>query len=246
MLFHCLKCENYWILTRKESPLDCSSVEKIQNSLEKSNLIGRQPLHFFTFNGKKYVLRNFYHGGVLGNVFKYSFWEKNVRSFREFQILCQLHEFGLPVVNPLFALKTNGLFYNQSISTEYIENTEDFNCITEFSKTILDNLFMIIDKFFDHGLFHPDLNIKNILFEKGTEKIYLLDLDKAKLFKKGLSEKKRVYIYKRLFRSFDKMGKINIFLDYSFDNVPKSVEKAYKSYLKISKVRSLLWIFNKK
>jgi len=107
-------------------------------------------------------------------------------------------------------------------------------------------MFLELEKFFDFGLFHPDLNIKNILVKTDEEKIFLLDFDKAVLQKNSLSVENRTKIYKRLFRSFDKMGKINTLKTFSFTNLPDYIEKSYLAYLKTANLHSFLWIFNKK
>lgn len=246
MSFHYLKCNNYTVLAETSNHLTCSEFSKILENLEVSKLKGRKQLYLFNYFNETFVLRNFHHGGVLQNIFKYKFWEKNVRSFNEFKLTVELFKKNLPVLKPLFAFKSNGNFYTQSISTKLLTNSKDLYLIENIDKLLIEKMFKTIEKFFDFGLIHPDLNIKNILYCTENNKLYLIDFDKAKLQKNPLTEKLRSNIYKRLFRSFDKMGKISVFDNFSFENLPEYIEISYKDYLKISKFRSLLWIFNKK
>jgi tRNA A-37 threonylcarbamoyl transferase component Bud32 len=244
MLFHFLKCDNQTILKEKNNTLNCQSLENIFNSLEKSNLSGRKPLYNFSYNNQTFVLRKFYHGGVFRNLFKDKFFEKKVRAFEEFKVLQFLTQKKLPVVKPLFAMKSNNFPYSQCLATKFLENSNDLVNFDSFSNKLIEKIFKQIELFFDAGLIHSDLNIKNILIK--NNEIYLIDFDKAKIANSSLPVKKRIQIYKRLFRSFDKTGKLKVFDNFSFENLPTHIEKAYKSYLKTAFIRSLLWIFNKK
>jgi len=244
MLFHFLKCNEQTIITDKNSNLNCDNLEKIFNSLEKSSLSGRKPLYKFSYNGDTFVLRKFYHGGIFRNIFKDKFFGKNVRAFEEYKILLFLNEKKLPVPFPLFASKSNGFIYSQCLTTKLVESSQDLVALNKLPHSLLNKIFLQVENFFNAGLIHPDLNIKNVLVQ--NDKVYLIDFDKAKIVNSPLPVKKRVKILKRFFRSFDKTGKINAFKNFSFDNLPKHIEKAYKSYMKTATIRSLLWIFNKK
>jgi len=103
-----IDCENYSFLVSDNAKLSCSDIETIKKSLKSSNLIGRKPLFSFNFNNKDFVLRNYYHGGIFRNLLKDKFWDKESRCFQEFKILYTLQKNNFPVLEPFFAIKTNG------------------------------------------------------------------------------------------------------------------------------------------
>ncbi len=241
--YYLIKCENILFAVNPDIRIDCKDLKFIFSNLKESPLKGRKSLKEFEFGMKKYVFREYWHGGVMRNVFKNKYWEKECRAYKEMIILMKLKENGINVPAPLFAGRDKSFFYTQFISTEFIEGAKDL-AETDISENLIITVFENMEKLFDTGLFHPDMNIKNILVK--DDDIFFIDFDKAFFFREKLDIKKRYYIYKRLFRSFHKMGKLQFFLEYDFNNMPSYIKKAFEDYLKVSFIRSFLWIFNKK
>ncbi|BBB32181.1 3-deoxy-D-manno-octulosonic acid kinase [Thermotomaculum hydrothermale] len=241
--YYHIKCKNITLAVNPKVKINCGDLRFIFSSLKDSPLKGRKNLKEFSFLMKNYVLREYHHGGILRNVLKNKYWSKNPRAFREILILLKLNEKGINVPEPLFAGKTQDFFYTQFIATEKIENARDLSEV-DLNNKVVEGVFKSMEKLFDTGLYHPDMNIKNILLKEGE--VYFIDFDKAFFYAKSLPEEKRYKIYKRLFRSFHKMGKLQFFLEYKFENTPPYIQKAFKDYLKVSSIRSFLWIFNKK
>ncbi len=241
--YYYLRCKNTLFAINPKVKLNCGDLKFIFSNLRESPLKGRKNLKEFDFAMKKYVFREYWHGGVLRSILNNRYFEKNPRAYREMLVLLRLKDRGINVPEPFFAGKTGGFLYTQFIATEKIENAKDLSEV-ELSDFIVSKVFEGTEKLFDTGLYHPDMNIKNILL-KG-DSVFFLDFDKAVFFPESLSAEKRLSIYKRLFRSFHKMGKLQFFLDYKFENLPSYIEKAFKDYLKVSFIRSFLWIFNKK
>ncbi len=241
--YYHLKCKDTLFAINPNVKLNCGDLRFIFSNLKKSPLRGRKNLKEFEYLMKNYVFREYWHGGVLRNALKNKFFEKNPRAFREMLVILKLKEKGINVPEPLFAGKTGEKFYTQFIATEKIENAKDLSEI-ELTEKTAETVFENIEKLFDTGLYHPDMNVKNILL-KG-DKVYFIDFDKCFFYSESLPDEKRYKIYKRLFRSFHKTGKLQFFLHYKFENKPDYIKKAFKDYLKVSAIRSFLWIFNKK
>ncbi len=241
--YYHLRCKNTLFAVNPKVKLNCGDLKFIFSNLKKSPLKGRKNLKEFEFLMKRYVFREYWHGGVLRNVLQNKYIGKNPRAYREMLILLKLKEKGINVPEPLFAGKSGDFFYHQFIATEKVENAKDLSEV-ELNGEVVKIVFENTEKLFDTGLYHPDMNIKNILL-KGNE-VYFIDFDKAFFYPERLNEEKRHKIYKRLFRSFHKMDKLQFFLEYKFKDEPHYIEKAFKDYLKVSYIRSFLWIFNKK
>lgn len=243
MSYYHLKCKNYLFAVNPNYKLNCSDFKFIFKNLKETSLKGRKSLKEFYFFSKNYLFREYWHGGVLRNVLKNRYWEKKPRAFSELNVLLTLKKKGFNVPEPLFAGKSQGHFYSQFLAVEYLENARDLAEIELKTETV-EQVLAESEKLFDGGLFHPDFNIKNILVK--NDEIYFIDFDKAVIFPRKLTEGERYKIYKRMFRSFHKTGKIEIFLEFDFKKFPPYIKKAFDDYVKISSFRSFLWIFNKK
>ncbi len=243
MSYYHLKCKGFLFAINPDYKLNCSDFRFIFKNLKDSSLKGRKTLKEFRFFSKNYLLREYWHGGVLRNVFKNKYWEKKSRAFAELNLMLALRKKGFKVPEPLFAGKSGGNLYSQFIAIEKIENAKDLQEV-ELDGEIVEKVIAESEKLFDGGLYHPDFNIKNILLKDGE--IYFIDFDKAVIFPRALNQSERYKIYRRMFRSFHKTGKIGVFSGFDFDKFPSYVKKAYDDYVKISSFRSFLWIFNKK
>jgi predicted Ser/Thr protein kinase len=54
------------------------------------------------------------------------------------------------------------------------------------------------------GIYHPDLNMNNILINRNGEKVYLVDFDKA-VVKKQIREQDKMKMVSKLYRSCKKL-----------------------------------------
>ena len=127
------------------------------------------------------------------------------RAFDEFELLSKMISLGLPVPEPVIAREINyGLYIKQDIVIKRLIGYEDLaNVINK--RSLSENEFLkigsTIKKFFDAGIYHTDLNIRNILINDQSD-VYLIDFDKC--FRTKLTDKNRSDIISRLFRSFNK------------------------------------------
>ncbi|KGQ70563.1 3-deoxy-D-manno-octulosonic acid kinase [Chelonobacter oris] len=160
--------------------------------------------------GKNLALRHYYRGGWSAKFNRDRYFDrtlKNSRSFAEFEILCRLHQAGLPVPQPIAAQTIKKIVgYQADILLERIENAQDLTALLQqqhLSDKQWRQIGGLIRKMHDLQVCHRDLNAHNILLQQqnGKAKFWLIDFDKC-AFLSGEDWKQRNL--QRLHRSFDK------------------------------------------
>ncbi|KZY63432.1 3-deoxy-D-manno-octulosonic acid kinase [Oleiphilus sp. HI0066] len=168
---------------------------------------GRGTTWFVRHNEYALVLRHYYRGGLISrfNRDHYLFFSfDKTRSIKEFRILQKLHDAGLPVPEPAGArVIKRGRHYTADLLTKRIDTAEDLLKVLQepASNQLIKDLAYCIADLHKHGVFHPDLNIQNILVD-AQKKVWVIDFDQAKIFK--LKERHRMRMTERLERSFIK------------------------------------------
>lgn len=242
-----VKCKAFRVFPVPGRKIQCEEIIRFLKESTPSELKGRKPLLEGRFQGKDCLVRWFYHGGVLRNMLRGRYIGGKPRAIAELKLSAVLRGHGLPVVEPVFALTENvAIGYRQAIVTVRLDNGKDLAVLESMAAEKLALMIKLLERFFDAGLYHPDLNIKNILFVPESGKFFLLDFDRAVLLQGPLAPVERKRIYKRLFRSFDKLGKLNFWDGFSFESLPGYVGEAMKSYRKIRKIRAFFWKLNQK
>jgi 3-deoxy-D-manno-octulosonic acid kinase len=155
------------------------------NKIEKVGE-GRSDAYLIRHEDQQWVLKEYLRGGKISYLLSdryFYFNKKQIRPIKEWEVTNYLFTCGLPVARPIALLvKTGLLSYRASLVTEYIP----------YSKTLLDVIRIrnnankeiwvavgqMIKKFHEHGLSHPDINIRNILVDN-LGRTYLIDFDKA-------------------------------------------------------------------
>jgi len=147
---------------------------------------GRGSAWFIETPGGSVVLRHYLRGGWAAMVSRQNYLftgVTNSRPFREYHLLVELFAIGLPVPRPVAALcRHHGLISTGAIMTA---------CITH-AKTLADILSgggpgdgiwarvgACVRRFHDAGVWHADLNVRNILLD-ADQRIYLIDFDRAR------------------------------------------------------------------
>ena len=155
------------------------------------------------------VLRHYCRGGM-ARFFKDSFWRFDswaCRARLEFELCTELYRRGLPVPRPLIAREICGSFFiTNDIVVEQIPGTRNIAEVLEQEEDITDSLRWSIGstlaKFFAEGVWHSDLNIRNILVDE-QDKCWIIDFDKCEI-RNPLSDSDKVEMLERLERSFNK------------------------------------------
>jgi 3-deoxy-D-manno-octulosonic acid kinase len=165
---------------------------------------GRGQALRFSFGGRECFLRHYLRGGLWGRIAGdrfASFMPHAHRAFDEFRMLASMRSEGLPVPEAVAARERGLIFIRQDIVVGGID-AEDLSrviAIRELSKDELSALGETIGRFFDAGVMHTDLNIRNILLSKDG-RFYIIDFDKC--FRKTMGDAERRSVLSRLRRSF--------------------------------------------
>lgn len=132
------------------------------------------------------VLRNYLRGGWPSKIsrdrYVYTGLERT-RPFREFQVLRQLKESGLPVPAPLAAGCDRGLLtYRGALLMERIMDVRPLgqllSGLPEHSPVWVE-IGRCIRVFHEAGLDHADLNANNLLVNEGVNGVHLVDFDRC-------------------------------------------------------------------
>lgn len=147
---------------------------------------GRGVTWFVRLGQQERVLRHYYRGGLLGKWLhdRYLFTGfQHSRAVKEFQLLEQMRQQGLPVPRPCAVRLTHhGWFYRTDILLERIPAARDL--VQHLRETALDaetwqTIGQMIRRFHDAQINHADLNSHNILLDTDG-KAWLIDFDKGK------------------------------------------------------------------
>ncbi|MBD55854.1 3-deoxy-D-manno-octulosonic acid kinase [uncultured Pseudoalteromonas sp.] len=169
---------------------------------------GRATAWFFKHQQLTGVLRHYWRGGLVGKLLSDQylyFGLKQTRVYKEFTLMMRLRELGLNVPTPIGAkIKTSGFIYRGDIITEAVTGAKsvlDILITRPLSHSELKAIAATLSDFHNHGVYHADLNINNILFDD-TGKVFIIDFDRGEIKKPHPSW--QTENIKRLARSFAK------------------------------------------
>jgi 3-deoxy-D-manno-octulosonic acid kinase len=168
---------------------------------------GRGTTLFVQHNDTQLVLRHYLRGGLMRHLShdQYLFQQlETTRSFAEFSILQLLHERGFAVPKPAAAqVVRQGFRYRADLLTHKIPDAQDLVRVLQHPQDadFYQSLGRFIANFHQHGVYHADLNIQNILVDR-SDRFWLIDFDRARLLKP--ERRWQQNNLKRLKRSFEK------------------------------------------
>ena len=152
---------------------------------------GRGEAIFFTHPCGACVLRHYRRGGLVARLSADRYLGVSIersRPWREWHLLDQLYQWGLPVPRPIAArLIRHGLLYEADIVMQRIDAMPmaDWLLRGELSMEHWQQIGHIIARFHALGLDHADLNARNILLDQGGG-VYLIDLDRSSIKRPAL------------------------------------------------------------
>ncbi len=131
------------------------------------------------------VLRHYRRGGWMAPLLGDRYVRLGLaqsRAWREWRLLAQLSQQGLPVPQPLAAhVQTTGIFYRANILTRLIPHARPLSewlSVQSFDSEIWQTIGQTIRRFHLAGACHADLNAHNILIDEANQ-VFIIDFDKG-------------------------------------------------------------------
>lgn len=147
---------------------------------------GRGAVWFIEAPFGQVVLRRYLRGGWAAAVSREHYLYSGVstsRSFREYHLLAAMHALHLPVPRPVAALcQHRGILSKGAILTKRLLNTTPLADRLPGDgpgERVWNDIGLCIRRFHDAGVWHADLNARNILLDAG-DRVFLIDFDKAR------------------------------------------------------------------
>ena len=152
--------------------------------------VGRGSAWFIDAPFGPVVLRRYLRGGWAAKVSRQSYFFTTVsrsRPFREYHLMADLFELGLPVPRPVAALcEFHGVISTGAILTARIPSAQTLadalpgnNDKLELDDSFWGGVGKCIRRFHDAGVWHADLNARNILLDAELQ-VFLIDFDRAR------------------------------------------------------------------
>ena len=158
-----------------------------------------------------WLLKHYWRGGRVARWVSRRYWFfgfGSTRMAREYRLLANLFDAGLPVPRPVAALAQRHLilFYSGSLLTEYLDGSQSLAWWIRSggpNEAPWEAVGTMIRWFHDEGVRHYDLNASNILI--GSDNIYLIDFDKGRRVTGSSDASWKEGNLQRLRRSLDKL-----------------------------------------
>jgi len=192
---------------------------------------GRGTTVFVQHGESVLALRHYHRGGLPAKLSRDRYlWTglERSRPWREWHLLQKLTEMGLPVSRPVAArIIHEGPTYRGDIVTEVIpaDTLADWLGRKRLSSSTLHEVGSCIRRFHDAGVYHADLNARNILLDdEGT--VSVIDFDRGELRKPAPGwQQENMERLKRSLQKFRRQQKYFAFDDEDW----KSLKRGYDS-----------------
>ncbi len=145
--------------------------------------VGRGSAWFINTAFGPVVLRQYLRGGWVAKISRQSYFFSTVsrsRPFREYHLLAALYDLGLPVPKPVAALcEFHGIISSGALMTARISSAQTLADVLPGNEAIWGSVGKCIRRFHDAGVWHADLNARNILLDADLQ-VFLIDFDRAR------------------------------------------------------------------
>ncbi len=194
-----------------------SKILSMEDSKNKSSpLHGRGMLRRIDLaGGEDALVRTYQHGGLLRRFAGGVFFTWPARPFRELAVTEKIRQRGIPTLNILAAAVERlwGPFYRGWLVTRELRGAHDLwttlqNDVNhQTGRSLLGAVARGVRRMHLEGIYHADLNLKNILVrnENGEVGIYLIDFDRARLYPQEIPSLQADRNLRRLLRSVRKL-----------------------------------------
>lgn len=186
---------NYLIVRQDlAGEIDGSICRKSLASAEQGQYHGRGTLQLVRLaDGETALVRAYRHGGLLRNFTREWFITWPPRPFRELSITAELRRRGLRTVDVYAACvrRIGGPIYRGWLVTRELRDASDLWAALQGDlpqrcglRAILKAVAETLRGMHREGVYHADLNLKNLLvrYDGSGVEVYLIDFDKARLF----------------------------------------------------------------
>lgn len=165
-----------------------------QNEKEAGAFQGRGSLRSVELsNGETALVRPYRHGGLLRHFLRGIFFTWPPRPFRELAITEEVRRRGIPTVEVFAACVRRiwGPFYRGWLVTRQLQGGQDLWTALQGggvrdigAKKVFDAVAASLRDLHREGIYHRDLNLKNILMRRELDGVkgYIIDFDRALLF----------------------------------------------------------------
>ncbi len=195
---------------------------------------GRGELIRFPYDRGWGIIRKYLRGGLVRHFVKDAYFLVN-RPLRELRLHAHVFHAGLPVPEPLgVCWERRGLFVRGALATHEVKAVNLLGYLArDHGETgeMLRRCGALIRQMHDMGVFHADLQVRNILV--GEDRLYLIDFDNAWLAGR-LTPLQRARNLFRLRRSFEKNGLPLQFFQpicegYGVEALPSWIKRIYRA-----------------
>jgi 3-deoxy-D-manno-octulosonic acid kinase len=174
---------------------------------------GRGDTLFINFEGQQWVLKHYYRGGFVGRLLNDQYlWrgQSSTRSFREWSLLDQIRQMGLPVPRPIAArCVRSGIVYSADLITERLPGVMPLSerlALRPLGQTLWRALGEMIGRFHARHVYHADLSAHNIQIDD-QDQLFLLDFDCGRIMPgSGRWSQANLSRLHRSFRKIDRSG----------------------------------------
>ena len=189
------RLENRYILYDYQFPITAEWFDRAQLSriaeLCGESEGGRTKSIFFKIDGREYMLKHYYRGGMATRWLRDRYLyrgHRKVRVFREWRLMHQMQRWHLPVPTPCAASYTSKLMlYTADMivgSCRPAKPISSLLCKQNIQETHWRLIGKTIRRFHNKNVFHADLNAHNILLLPEKDQVFLVDFDRSFICKK--------------------------------------------------------------
>ncbi len=146
---------------------------------------GRAAACIFRYRERVFVLRHYRRGGLMAKFSDdYYLWSglANTRAWREWHLLADMYRQGLPVPRPVAArVRRHGLLYSADLVTSCLPGVTplaDVLMRQPLPQAQWQSIGTIVKRFHQAGIYHADLNARNILLNEDGQ-VFVIDFDKG-------------------------------------------------------------------
>jgi tRNA A-37 threonylcarbamoyl transferase component Bud32 len=176
------------------------------------------PIAFAADDSERALIRRCIRGGILGRFLKEAYLNiGRPRPLKELLVSEYARTSNIPTPKVVAAVveRANPLWYRGALVTREVSpgvdlqeealafDPHDLEAVRS-KRRCIDSLGRLIGRMHAAGIYHADLHLKNIL--KSGEKLYLLDLDAARICR-PLPERRKLMNLLRLYRSAQKINR---------------------------------------